>query len=170
MPNVNWLVVVVVLCTTAGLLYLGYSEWQLRVVQNPLREELANMAGIISFDLQPTKQAHVLVLTVDPKAEFPQVARQVNRLVSLGAYQIVWEDNPNALLLEVRNQLDLALQEARWHRQFVLLEERVAESTLSRAVEYQLGVDEGYIYLALYDETYSLREAIPLLPVGGGTK
>ncbi|NLW16282.1 MAG: hypothetical protein GX033_01245, partial [Firmicutes bacterium] len=83
-------------------------------------------------------------------------------------YEIVWGDNPNTPLLEVRKGLDLALQEARWRHQFLLLQERMEEFTRAHAVEYQLGVDEEYIYVALLDGTHILREAIPLIQVGGG--
>ena len=42
--------------------------------------------------------------------------------------------------------------------------------TSYHGVEYQLGADEGYIYLSLLDGAHTLREAVPLLQVGGGAK
>lgn len=170
LPKLNWLIVVVVLSATAGLLYVGHNEWQLRVIQNPLQEELAGIEGILSIELQQQKQATRLLISVNREAEFPQIARRVSRLIGLKPYEIVWDDNPNSRLLEVREQLDLALQEARWQHQFVLLQQRIEEIAEYHGVEYQLGADEGYIYLSLLDGAYTLREAVPLLQVGGGAK
>lgn len=174
LPKLNLLVVAVVLCLTAGLLYVGYSEWQLRVIQNPLREKLAQVTGVASVQLQTRQQANVLAIAIEPQADFPGVAGQVRNIISQeaprDANELVWEDNPNEHLLAVRKQLNLVLQEARWRYQFVLLQERLEEITQAEAISYQLGVDEENIYLSLLDGTHALRETIPLLQLGGAAK
>lgn len=174
LPKLNWIVVAVVVCLTASLLYVGYSEWQLRVIQNPLREKLAQVTGVASVQVQTRQQPNVLVIAVEPQADFPWVAGQVRIIVGQEAprdtSELVWEDNPNEHLLAVRKQLNLVLQEARWRYQFALLQERLEEITQAEAISYQLGVDEEYIYLSLLDDTHALREAIPLVQLGGVAK
>lgn len=174
MPKLNWIVVAVVLCLTAGLLYVGYSEWQLRVIQNPLREKLTQITGVASVQLQTRQQATVLAIAVEPQADFPQVASQVSSIIRQEAphdkSELVWEDNPSEHLLAVRKQLNLVLQEARWRYQFVLLQERLEEITKAEAISYQLGVDDEYIYLGLSDGAHTLRETFPLLQLGGAAK
>lgn len=174
LPKLNWAVVTVVLCLTAGLLYFGYSEWQLRVIQNPLQERISQVAGISTVQFQTGERATVLTIDVDPEVDFPQVASQVSGVIRQemlhGTSEVVWKDSPNEHLLEVRKQLSLILQEARWRHQFVLMQERLEQVVQAERVSYQLGVDEEYIYLSLQAGSHVMREAIPLLQVGGAAK
>ncbi len=174
LPKLNWIVVAVALCLTAGLLYVSYSEWQLRVIQNPLQEKLCQVQGVTSVQLQTKQRATVLSIAVEPQANFPQAAGQVSSIIRkeahAGASELIWEDNPSEHLLAVRQELNLALQEARWRYQFVLLQERLEQVSKREAISYQLGVDEEYIYLGLMDGAHTLREAIPLPQLGGAAK
>lgn len=174
LPNLNWFLVAVVFVLTAGLLYVGHNVWHLRVIQNPLRESLMQIDGVDSVDVKKNQYSLHLSISTATGADFPLLARQVYSVLrqenSYSIDEVFWNDNPNYHLQAVHEEMNIVLQEARWRHQFVQLQENLEQVAQSAAISYQLGIDEGYIFLSLSDGTHHLQEAIPLLHTGGGDR
>jgi hypothetical protein len=174
LPKLNWVVVAIVVVMTAGVLYVGYNEWQFRLVHSPLQDKLMQFAGVTSVELHNKQHMTVLAISIDQAAQFPQVACQISKLIRQemqnGASEIVWEDSPNTHLQEVYEQLNLILYEASRTYQFVLMQERIEKIAQAQGVSYQIGVDEESIYLSLQEGSHTMLESIPLLQAGGAAR
>lgn len=174
MPKLNWAVIGLVLLLTAGLLYGGYKQWQLRTIQNPLLVKLNEIDGVLDVDLSKTRQKIVLKIGVSDNGHFPQIARQIYALLREEEpglqSEIIWSDSANESLQALRSRMDLMVSEAQWQHEFMLLQARMTQELAGTDVSYQLGVDEDYIFLCLQEGDKVMRESIPLLGNGGGIK
>lgn len=174
LPKLNWFVVAAVFALTAGILYVGNNAWHSRVIQTPLRQRLMQIDGVNSVNIERGRHGLRLFISAASEADFPLVARQVYSVLrqenSYSVDEIVWNDNPDAHLQAVREEINIVLQEARWRYRFVQLQESLEQLAQTEAISFQLGVDEGHVFLSLSDGTHAIQEAIPLLQTGGGDK
>lgn len=171
LPKLKWPVILLTFAICLAVLCSGYWLWQRNAIRGPLQQQLAAVPGVTSVALDSGRVGLTVRLAAPADVDFPQLAQNVQALIqqNISGRQpsIIWQDQRDQQLSDVRQQLNLVLREAQRTHEYVTMGERVAAALADRPVRYQLGADEQFIYLQLTADDAVWREVLPVIGPGG---
>ncbi|HBN96430.1 MAG TPA: hypothetical protein DDZ66_09010 [Firmicutes bacterium] len=156
------LVFVVVFIVGLGVQYL---HQQTQVI-HPLREQLQDIPGVLSIELEegPSRRGSRMLVSLDIEQDASLAIvfeRVYQTLISTGGdYAIRVQDAPNSAILSLFQRIQIALEEAIMTGEFTALEARVQELADTAGVAWQLGLDREFVYLSLTEGENTLRRVI----------
>lgn len=141
-----------------------YLHQQTRVI-DPITAQLLQIPGVSSASVEQRLLggSRVLVkLELENDAPLSTVFRKVYQTLasSGGNYAVQVQDSPDATILALFEQMQIAVEEAIMTGEFTLLSNRVERLASTAHVEWDLGLDREFIYLSLTDKDSSLRRVI----------
>jgi hypothetical protein len=170
-PKLKWPIVVISFAACLLMLFAGYWLWQRNAVSGPLQEQLASVPGVTNVVIDNSREGVKIELATDPDANFVQTAETVRTWlkenVSGTQPELIWQDNRDPNLKQVRDSLNFILREAEYRHEYVTMADRVQSALQHSDVQYQLGVDDQAIYLKLQQGDKVWLEVLPVISQGG---
>lgn len=149
-----------------GILLAGYQLYSKYGMVNPVEKELEARTAIANVEMSKADRQYEIAVELQQvdnlQTEYQAIQEILEQRFKNGAYRIILSDPEDQALKQAYLHLQPAVYEAASTHRFVWLDEIIRQYADDTGINYNLYVDERYLYLHLADGEINLYRVIEL--------
>ncbi|NLK51894.1 MAG: hypothetical protein GX295_05560 [Syntrophomonadaceae bacterium] len=164
--ELHWTSIILGMLITFGILVGGNGLYQHYLIKNPLGEALQQRPEIISWDLEKETAKKTLTIRLGPVSNLKESCNYIqntsSRYLGTEGVEIHLIDQRSEELKQTMYDLQFPIHEALAQGSYTQLAEAISKGTQdSELTDYQIYVDENYLYVQLMKNNAYLYEILP---------
>lgn len=159
-------VAVISLFVTLLLLFGGFFGYQWYFVQRPLESLIASTPHVTDkkIELQPT-QVKIEIVTDQPfslTSDYPTLREQIEERIGKRKLEFKLVDKPSKEMETAWNQMAFGVKEGIAQKHYTQIPKTVQEVADPMQIQYDVKMDDQYVYIKLYKEDRFMYQVLPL--------
>ncbi|OYD09663.1 hypothetical protein [Paludifilum halophilum] len=164
--KIRWPVAAITLVVTLSVLFGGYMAYQWFQVEKPITETVQETPHV-SLSKLSADPAHLeLVLKTDEKFsvvhDYMPLRRQLHTVAGDRKLSIRLKDRPDSHLHKAWNEMVFGIKEGMALRRYQEIPKAVQKGTEGKKIEYEVSMDDSYVYIELHRGDRYLYRILPL--------
>lgn len=166
MKNNNFRIMISIAALLFSLgVFLGLYNLYIKLgIEKPLGAELSALHGVKNIEINKAKEGYRIRVQLDKvdniQVYYADINRALKGRLDGEAYQLEISDQRSRELQELYNSLQPALYEALADNRFIWLSEQLADKATAKGVSHAMYIDQGQLYLQIWDEQHYLYEVL----------